>query len=63
VLTFPSASKKVGLAAGFPLALARRMASDPGVDVHALLELVDRGCPPKLAAKIMAPLDGDPKPT
>jgi hypothetical protein len=27
------------------------------VDVHALLELVDRGCPPVLAARIMAPLD------
>jgi hypothetical protein len=30
------------------------------VDLHALLELTDRGCRPDLAARIVAPLDGDP---
>jgi hypothetical protein len=27
------------------------------VDLHALLDLVDKGCPPQLAARILAPLD------
>ena len=47
------------LAAGFPRPLGRRLAADARVDVHALLELVDRGCPPQLAARITAPLDND----
>ena len=42
--------------AGFPELLARRLAATR-VDVHALLQLVDRGCPPELAARILAPLD------
>lgn len=41
---------------GFPLALAGRLARQ-AVDLHALLELVDRGCPPDLAARILAPVD------
>ncbi|MGH2881567.1 MAG: hypothetical protein ACRDPA_02510 [Solirubrobacteraceae bacterium] len=49
------------LAAGFPQPLARRLAADERVDVHALLELIDRGCPPSLAARIMAPIDSDAK--
>lgn len=44
------------LEAGFPVALATVLAADRHVDVHALLGLVDRGCPPELAARIMAPL-------
>jgi hypothetical protein len=31
-------------------------ASTPAVDVHALLQLVDRGCPPELAARILSPI-------
>lgn len=46
------------LEAGFPEPLAGRLAA-ARVDVHALLELVDRGCPPQLAAHILAPLDWD----
>jgi hypothetical protein len=42
--------------AGFPAALARSLAGKH-VDLHALLELVDAGCPPELAARILAPLD------
>jgi hypothetical protein len=42
--------------AGFPLELADRLARERRIDVHALLELVDRGCPPELAARILAPL-------
>lgn len=43
-------------AAGFDEDLARRLAAG-SVDLHALLELVDRGCPPRLATRILAPLD------
>ena len=43
--------------AGFNASLALRVACDPGSDIHGLLELVDRGCPPQLAVRILAPLD------
>jgi hypothetical protein len=43
--------------AGFAPGLATRLGFDERVDVHDLLELVDRGCPPELAARIVAPLD------
>jgi len=42
--------------AGFSLPLATRVASDPRYDLHALIELVDCGCDPELAARILAPL-------
>jgi hypothetical protein len=44
------------LDAGFALPLALRVAHDPGYDLHALIELVERGCPPELAVRILAPL-------
>ena len=44
-------------AAGFDNALARRLAFDHRYDLHALIELVERGCPPPLAARILAPLE------
>lgn len=44
-------------AAGFTLPEARRLARDPRYDLHALLELVERGCPPHLAVRILAPFD------
>jgi hypothetical protein len=44
-------------AAGFDTPSAETLARNPGVDVHALLDLVDRGCPPGLAARILAPLE------
>jgi hypothetical protein len=43
--------------AGFPIPLALELATTPGTDLHALLALVDRGCPPELAARILAPVD------
>jgi hypothetical protein len=43
--------------AGFPRAAARALAQDRGVDVHAVLDVVERGCPVELAARIFAPLD------
>jgi len=45
-------------AAGFEPGLAAELASEPAVDLHELLVLLDRGCPPELAARILAPLDG-----
>jgi hypothetical protein len=44
------------LEAGFEYSLAARLAADASVDLHALLQLVDRGCPPGLAARILAPI-------
>jgi hypothetical protein len=38
--------------------LAAELAVEPAVDLHELLVLVDRGCPPALAARILAPLEG-----
>ena len=43
--------------AGFESPLAYELAADPRVDIHALLDLTDRGCPPALAARILAPLE------
>jgi hypothetical protein len=45
------------IAAGFEASLATRLAGDDGVDLHELLVLRDRGCPPELAARIAAPLE------
>src|SRR5436190_22712957 len=47
---------------GFSTDLAEELARDGQLDIHALLELVDRGCPPILAARILAPLDSEPPP-
>ena len=47
--------------AGFSLPLAARLARDARWDLHALIELVERGCPPRLAARILAPLDEEPE--
>jgi hypothetical protein len=44
------------LESGFAQDLAQRLASTRAVDVHALLQLVDRGCPPELAARILSPV-------
>ena len=48
------------LHAGFEERDASRLGHDPTCDLHALLDLVDRGCPPVLAIRILAPLDGAP---
>jgi hypothetical protein len=41
---------------GFPLPLAVRVAEDARYDLHVLIELVERGCRPDLAERILAPL-------
>jgi hypothetical protein len=43
------------LESGFSRELAQALA-ETDVDLHALLELVDHGCPPDLAARSLAPL-------
>ena len=43
--------------AGFPARQAAAIASDMRFDLHALIELVERGCPPDVAVRILAPLD------
>jgi hypothetical protein len=48
------------LLAGFASELAEELARDPTADLHAMLELTDRGCPPGLAVRILAPLDRAP---
>jgi len=45
--------------AGFEAARASELAREGRVDFHALLELIDRGCPPDLAERIVAPLDDE----
>lgn len=42
---------------GFARQLAQQLAADRRWDLHRLLELVDRGCPPELAVRILRPLD------
>ena len=42
---------------GFRFPLAARLAEDARWDLHALIELVESGCAPKLAARILAPLN------
>jgi hypothetical protein len=43
--------------AGCEPPLAWDLAADGDIDLHDLLNLIDRGCPPHLAARILAPLD------
>jgi hypothetical protein len=47
---------------GFDAELAASVAADRAMDLHALIELVERGCPPVLARRILAPLDRERKP-
>jgi hypothetical protein len=44
------------LEAGFPPDLARALSTSTAIDLHALLQLVDRGCPAELAARILSPV-------
>jgi hypothetical protein len=45
-------------AAGCSARLADGVARDGRYDLHELLELIDRGCLPELAARTLAPLEG-----
>ncbi len=44
---------------GFSRPLAAWLAKEARYDLHALIELVERGCPPELAVRIVAPLEED----
>lgn len=50
------------LAAGFDGELAASVAARCNFDIHAVLQLVDRGCPPTLAARVAAPLEEGRRP-
>ena len=45
--------------AGFSPLLATRVARDGRYDLHYLLELLEHGCSPDLAVRILAPLEDD----
>lgn len=44
---------------GFPPPLAARLAKDSRYDLHALIELAERGCDSELAVRILAPIEGE----
>jgi hypothetical protein len=50
------------LRAGVEADLAAVIAADCAMDLHATIELIESGCPPNLAARIMAPLDHEQNP-
>ena len=41
------------LRVGFDVEFASLLACEPGVDLHAAMDMVERGCPPDLAARIL----------
>jgi hypothetical protein len=43
--------------AGFDTELTEQLSHEAGVDLHALIGLVERGCPPPVAVRILAPFD------
>jgi hypothetical protein len=46
--------------AGVSPQLADQLAHNSAYNLYDILELVNRGCPPQLAARILAPIDGAP---
>jgi hypothetical protein len=48
--------------AGFDHEAASQLAREEAIDCHVLLDLIDHGCPPQLAARILAPLDSEREP-
>jgi hypothetical protein len=47
------------LLSGFPRPLAARVARDERYDLQQLIELVEHGCSPALAVRILAPVEGN----
>lgn len=43
---------------GLPVSMATR-AANADYDLHALTKLLGRGCPPDLAIRILAPIEGE----
>ncbi len=50
------------LRAGVEADLAAAIAADCALDLHAVIGLIERGCPPDLAARILAPFDHERNP-
>lgn len=50
------------LRAGFDSEQAARLAADRAVDLHELIDLIDRGCPPEVATRIVWPLEREALP-
>ncbi len=48
------------VASGFAEPLAARVAENAHYDLHALIELVERGCQPEFAVRILAPVEEEP---
>jgi hypothetical protein len=44
---------------GFPPELAAQVARDERYDLHQLIELVNAGCSPVAAVRILSPLESD----
>lgn len=44
---------------GFPQFLAARIARDPRYDLRQLIALVEQGCSPSLAVRILSPLEAE----
>ena len=44
---------------GFPRSLAAHVARDERYDLHQLIELVQQGCSPALAVRILSPVEGN----
>ena len=42
---------------GFPRSLAARVARDDRYDLHQLIELLQEGCSPALAVRILSPVE------
>jgi hypothetical protein len=42
---------------GFPRSLAARVARDDRYDLHQLIELLQQGCSPALAVRILSPVE------
>ena len=49
-------------AAGLDELTAHRLAGDCGYDLHQLITLIEAGCAPHLAIRILAPIDDRPHP-
>ncbi len=45
--------------AGLPTRLAERVARDERYDLHELVQLLERGCAPALAVRILRPIEPD----
>ncbi len=41
------------LRVGFDVESATLIAAEPGVDLHAAVGMIERGCPPELAVRIL----------